>query len=816
MLRINEYEAIIEEFWDPVLSELKEYRIESTSGRDFSVMQYWCWIQGSWKESDSERIGSLARKLNVVIEGYSSLIVCASVPDYMNLLVFVCDENNREVEVINAVGDNKISEYSGRLCNIRRISGLRFELHSQVSQRGSFRLLWVGLSKMSEQTLDKQSSFEENYHKYFSKFFVDSGGQVKLKPEREFLIREEDLADLRNKIQREPFRTIYKNLRNQAYEYLNYETSQLMRDYVVLGGRSPNYNRVRDWPDVDIRDASIILSFVGLIENDQKLSRKACEFAFTLANCEYWRETFMATYPFSTWVCAAFTEALCVETVAIVIDWSGSVLNANGKRFLVESIYEKGMPQIERQFLKSNYYWDINPATYFFPSLILGSILIYDHWPLYQTHLRRFYEMFMKVFENGILKDGGTMMSPGYWNKVAVPPIYLYIICKNFVERFTKKRYKRLLAKAGRYSTKISRATDVVLGNLLTLFLRKHYEKRFFPGYSNILDKLSTYKNYTEGLLTTTRHSPEILPIGDASTVTTFPEGIFLLSSLRGLSDLKYWQTLADAYLKGNLSQMAKSPMCSINALLMPASSLQGKKLSSHPKVVILEDSCFFTSIRSDSDVISLFNFSGMPRKSFHNHRHQDAGAFILEFNKKDYFVDRGSPSYNNPISSLTHKAGYHNTLTALDDHGNYLEQNIEVAEDVKINVSDAGNKNFRCTLDLSPIWSEFFTRYQREIKSKDIYHYLISDTVESKNDNPVTFHLHTPYKCVVNHRTVSIKAPKVEICVTPNDKYEKIECRPDLYDYEGRAINHITFTSKAGRNHHLAVEIELFNIGAI
>jgi hypothetical protein len=219
----------------------------------------------------------------------------------LELRVAIHDEQGRRIEVIRVKGDNTIQEYEGVLTGASRIQVVELSFHSEHPASGSLNLLWMGLTKGVLTDPPEHPLIEKtNYEEYLAKFIRNDTDPIELMPQQGFWISETELLLLRDRVKEQPYSHIYGHLVSLAKEYLDKDPTRFLKDYVVLSGRAPKFSRTKDRNEIDIRTACIILSFVGLVENDTRFAKKACEFALCLASCRYWRESFMAAYPLST------------------------------------------------------------------------------------------------------------------------------------------------------------------------------------------------------------------------------------------------------------------------------------------------------------------------------------------------------------------------------------------------------------------------------------------------------------------------------------------------------------------------------------
>ena len=81
--RYNVGEAIIEPFWDPSVSGLKDWKLADTGAQGVKVTQYWCYVPYEWMRTAPDGTGvKLVRDYeDLCVEGYDALVLSAAVPE---------------------------------------------------------------------------------------------------------------------------------------------------------------------------------------------------------------------------------------------------------------------------------------------------------------------------------------------------------------------------------------------------------------------------------------------------------------------------------------------------------------------------------------------------------------------------------------------------------------------------------------------------------------------------------------------------------------------------------------------------------------
>jgi hypothetical protein len=333
----------------------------------------------------------------------------------------------------------------------------------------------------------------------------------------------------------------------------------------------------------------------------------------------------------------------------------------------------------------SDYYWTDNPAVIFMAPLIMGSIVVGEVWQHYRNNTRSFYRMFERVFDRAILKDGGTRLSPGYWNKKAIPAVHAYLVAKNYSNARANYLNNRLEEKVSQFSPMVGRLFSLLIKRPLRFWLLlRFFERKYFPGYSKLRRQFARYHGYVNCLRMGSSKSLEFWPIGDSTTSSALPEGVFLLARLKGLPYREYWNELARRYVEACEGELLASPMASIHSLLVDdLVSAKPAEVSLSSRTLLLPDSCIFSSIQLQDGIESSFLLLGMPRNS--EHRHEEIGAIIMNINGEDLFVDRGSLSYSHPLCNYLRRARYHNVITPLLKGKTSGEQKVKLSSDVRV-----------------------------------------------------------------------------------------------------------------------------------
>lgn len=809
MIHINPRETVIDEFWDPALSVLGQYSVASRSGRGFRAEQFWCRVECAWDGGEPGVIGDLSRPVDIDLSEFSEIVVAASLPTDVALAVTLSNSSGKH-RIELGYGSSDIDEHRGDIRSIESARSLSFEFSTTSSDRGLLSLLWVGFARELPSNRYADTPVCTTTDKYFRKYIRPVTEIKEVQPTREFLFTKADIERIREGA-RDPLRApLAEHQRRAAAQFMKVDPGECLGRYVWLSGRAPDFARVRDRNVVDLRKACQTLAFVSLVDNRPDMAVKACEFALILASCSVWRESFVAEYPFSSWAHAAFTEALCTEAVALTVDWAGKALNPAGERFLAESVYDKALWRIERQFMR-RYYRVTNPEPVFFPALIMGGLLVSECFVYYTPRIREHFRLFTRVFGATILNDDGTNRPPLYWNKLLAPSLVTYRICE---------AYSRNAAE--RYVDFIIRSVHQLIGGRsvpLETLARKTAEKygsvliktALFPGRRRILKKSDNFARAFDALLSNAVNYPELLPIGDRTTSSVLPDAVLLLSTSKTAKNTSYWRSIAQTYIRNHGELLGKSALASALALSMSSHDTETPATPygrlGEDRLVHLKHSGFFSARRRLDGMDTLFVMLGLPKES--EHRHSDVGSVLLQVNGQDVLLDRGSAKYGSPLASQLRAAQYHNVLTPCDDRNARLWPSHQYAPRVGVQLrGKSRGRGFVCKGEFGELWPEYLITHRRQVESERPELLALRDRVHCLIPCRVTLHFHSPLDCSISGNQTVLTGVGFEVRITAESGIENLESFVDLVDERGREINHICLTTPRQSEHDLNLAV--------
>jgi hypothetical protein len=263
--------------------------------------------------------------------------------------------------------------------------------------------------------------------------------------------------------------------------------------------------------------------------------------------------------------------------------------------------------------------------------------------------------------------------------------------------------------------------------------------------------------------LLSTDDGQDMILTGDANFV--FGEALAFLAWLMPQS---HWVTL---YRK-SVRRAGVAPMLAILPLDrdIPA---EGPALT---PFVEMPDLGYMASVRRlGSELVKLFILGNKARG---DHQHEDKGSFVLECAGDSFAFDFGCVDYANPIATQLKHAQRHNMLTPWCGTERPAPAN-PCAIDLKPRGSGDATR-FGATLDLTPSWTGWFTRWQRTWDSPAPDTFTITDEWTVAKGEGAIFHWTTRLPIRLEGRKAIIEGRRATAVLTfPEDVEAQVDELP-------------------------------------
>ena len=731
-IRINEAESIFEPFWDSgdsypdnhKYSCLKNYEVDA-EGKG-SVGTAWMCVSVNVNGGCSV---SMKRNASLDVSEYDIFRFFGAVSGKLKFIINIVIDGKKQ-KVIESMGHDSSMEYNGEIKG-KSISEIEFIFENNTADTFEAKLLWLGLSNKAKEAemLARKTPYDAQWEGCFR-------DEPEIIPQDAIYFDENELQDLRKKLSKEPFLSMYEILRKEARDAIDIVPENEIGTYVIK--QFVRFLRTRDVGRVNLVDKMKKLAFVGIVDNNMQMCRLACRMALSVCHCTYFCESIMGVFPGATWHHRSFTEEDICKSLVKVLDWCGGLLTWHGKNIIYDSIIMKGLPRLDADIKTMDYIWYMNQGTAFVSSLVIILIALAKRYPRYAIRIDEAERDMLKMWDNYILPDGGAAEGPEYWN---------FTISQMIEALYLLARYKN--SDVGEYTPESVKRTAKYAMAILS-----DNGDRYVPINDAHIDHLLS------GIVMNF--------LADA-----LPDGIWKARANRALGEKPETTERLIEFLI-----FAKERECDCNAEPNEFISLPYAGITAlHRKT-------------EDCGKISLYAVSGAVT---FGHGHGDKGSFVIEVDGSPMIIDRGICGYENPLVNKLSKSEYHNTLCAVSETG-FKSQSIDDDKfSAAVTLSEYRNGVLSYETDTTASWNGIFEYNTRKIESNDAHVYLITDNFKTADGEEVCFILNTNDEAEIDEDGIYIRNDKYEIRISSAgcEAYKTVaeEC---LQDGMGDRVNRI------------------------
>jgi hypothetical protein len=476
----------------------------------------------------------------------------------------------------------------------------------------------------------------------------------------------------------------------------------------------------------------------GVLWRDKILCRLAARFALSMVHCDHWEDVFFAWLRGANWDQRGFVQSIATWDCAVILDLCGEWFTPLGRDLILRRIATEAHGAMCHASWWWEYMYHTNQIAWISPARLYGLLILEHHMPARHEHHPRppsrvaahtdiAWANVQDNLEKAMLPDGG------------------------YVEGCT-------------YFTWVAR--QAMLSALLYGRGRGEDARKLVPPSLFRTDGLAE-------MLYSTDDGQDMLLTGDAC----FAVGE-ALAFLAWLMPQSHWVTI---YRK-SLRRAGAAPML-IALRLDREIPAAGPALA---PFLEMPDLSYMASVRRlGPELVKLFLLGN---KAGGDHQHEDKGSFILECAGDSFAFDFGVVDYANPVTDLLKQAQRHTMLTPWSDTERPKPQN-PIRADVKPHGTGDAVK-FHATMDASPGWEGWFSKWQRTWDSPTADALIITDEWAVEKGNGVIFHWTTRLPIKLEGRRVTIQGRRARAeLLLPADVEAIVEQLP-LMDPRRRAID--------------------------
>jgi hypothetical protein len=765
--RYNEAEAILEPYYDGGDSDhtkynrgqLPYYTITPKESPFAAIRQNWEGLSISFQKGNQPASLTMARNCRIPAGEYDILRVFCSLPASVELSV------RAELDgAWAALGTKRGTDTTGEFdfpFQGKALTGVEMTFAQVEVKEGAISLHWLGLSnKAREEAMVKRPNGFDAEWRDLLREQEDPGA---FEPQVGIWFGKEELSALRSRVTSGALAPLYKEMRRQAEQDLAREPEKDIGVFIPNPDR--RWVRTRDMGKENTSAIMQRLAFVGLVDEDPRMSRMAVRMALSAAHCEYWCESIMGVLPGTVWHHRSFTEQGYLKGCALVLDWAGDFLTSYGKSVIVDAMVMKGLPRLESDFKRQEYIRYMNQGVFFSSGRIFGLLALARFFPRYQGMLPDAEKDLNEIVDAYIQKDGGTPEGPAYWSGTFHFAMPLYFVLARHHGRDSGSYVSEALRKTGDYALSMLSVTG---NGILTYPLNDAHAGLYPPELMAAFWRLTGGEGFRQVLAAELAQSLGELKAGKKLSLPLAPE-LFILAP-------------------DELPEMTR---------------YEGSGY------YVLPDLGMARLIRNDPRLgrVGFLLISGLADGG---HYHHDKGSFILETEHEGLLIDRGIVTYSHPDVYLMGKPQYHNLFLPVFDDGIVLQK--AVRQGAFLERPEYRDGAFSAVADSTGAWDDRrVLENRRTVTSSSACEYLLEDSLKTSEPSTGMFLLNTYLPGVREGNAVLLRGERSLVRIeaegwTP----ERIVIEEFGVDGELRPVTRISFISGKAAVHKIKTRIRL------
>ena len=684
LIAINSAEAIFEPFFDPHLREVEHWTFDAPGATGTSQAPGWAFYTYEWQRPapDGLVLRMQRRYADLDCSDYERVVVCLNLPEDSVITIAAETDAGPRRRTGERLGALRREEWLP-LEGATRLRSLTVEVRNPHPVAGHSWLLWFGLQHPGR--LKSHLAQWAGYHEGWDKYLQPPEFEPTFQPTYGLLVNAAELEAVRRDFADSPAAA---ELRAGA------DYARPVRPESLIGEHMNYWNqntlrRERDFHKL-LSLHGPVAAQAGVLWRDKTLCRLAARFALSIVHCGHWEDSFWSHLRGSTSEQRGGVSAIATWDCAMILDLCGEWFTPLGRELILKRIAIEGYGAL----CQASWWWEYmyygNQLAWITPARIYGLLLLehtmparLGHYPKPETsriaaHTDRAWADLQDNLAQCLLPDGGYLEGVSYFTYTARQAF----LCATLYARGRGLDPRSLIAPA---------------------LLRT--------------DRLAE-------MLYSTDDRQDMLLVADSM----FPvsEGLAFLAWLMPQS---HWVTI---YRK-SLRRAAAAPLLLALRLdrEIPAEGPPLAPFCSMP------DTGMMCSVRRhQGELVKLFI---MGNRSGGDHQHEDKGSFILEFAGDSFALDFGVLDYANPVTTMLKHAERHTMLIPWSDDARPAPAN-PIFADIKPEGSGDATR-FHATLDATPGWEGWFTRWQRTWDSPAPDTFVITDEWAVAQGRGVLFH---------------------------------------------------------------------------
>ena len=697
---INSAEAVFAPFFDERLGELPTWTADAPGTRGYKLTQSWAFVIINWEHPAPDGLVLRLHKTFPALDCalYDRLLVAINLPEDSTISLAAETDAGPRRHTGKPCGATRHEEWL-QLDGARRILSLTVEVRHPRPAAGLGWLLWFGLQSTARLPyhLAQWTGYDEQWDKYLQ----PPDFEPTFNPTYGLMITADELEAVRQSL---------ANTDAIRELHIVADMARRIRPESLIGENINFWNfkgfrRERDMANM-ITLHGPFAAQAGVFWRDKELCRLAARFAISIAHCDHWEDVFFAFMRGSNWDQRGGLQAVASWDCSVILDLCGEWFTPLGRDLILRRIATEAHGAMCHGPWWWEYMYHGNQLTWITPGRLYGLLVLEQTMP---ARLGNFPKPPSRVAPHTDIAWANLQDNLA---KILLPD-------GGYIEGAT-------------YFTWVARQT--VLSAQLYGRARGQDARQLVPSALARTDRLAE-------MLYSTDDGQDMVLTGDAC----FPFGE-ALAFLAWLMPRSHWVTI---YRK-SLQRAGFAPMLLALRLdhEIPA---QGPALA---PFLEMKDTGMMASVRQLGPELVKLIIVG--NKAGGDHQHEDKGSFILECAGDSFALDFGVMDYANPVTDLLKQCQRHNMLTPWSDDERPKPQN-PIPADAKPHGTGNATR-FHATIDATPGWEGWFTKWHRTWDSPAPGQLVITDDWAVDKGRGVIFHWTTRLPIRLEGRRVVIQ----------------------------------------------------------
>lgn len=687
---INPGEAVLATFLEENLYKPEQWNIHDGSAWGLTMQREYRMFHGAMFQWLRPPVGDepafcMEHGFDADVSGFDKLVVGAVLPDGARLTVTALTDKGKLEQTFDKLPDNR-REYMLPLGGARRLKHLMLSVHSDRKGVQAGAVLWIILQN-EQKVADYRRSLLP-YGKEWEGHIRPADYNPEFMPAYGIVFAKDEMDDIRRRHEQLVEAEGTSPFLETAHRLMELEPEDLIKE---SPGNNIRFARDRDLDITELRPSD--LAIAGILTEDKEMLRKAARYAMTLAVMPYWDEGFMAHFPGSSWMHAAFRESWTAHELAVTLDLAGEMFTSAGRDFILKRLAIDGVGHINYVTWKSEYIHRMNQMAVFSHGRVLSYAILEKTMPRVKPYLDMAYQDLVNSLQIAVNADGSDVEGPGYMT-------YTMAEAGLALHYYARARGKSL--------------AEVVPSHMLRT------------------------ADYAEAFCSTVAEN-DVIPVCDA---TPQIERVDALSFLAAITPGSRW---ADLYRKAMVRRkytgrtlVEKQPW-GILSLVVPRP--EGSEAPAVKPFVSLSDMGVMTSTRKVGDEWLKILVQGNKAKA--GHTHEDKGSFVIEFAGDVFAGDFGTAMYGDAMTFAVKQCQWHNMLVPQVADGERPAPANPVVTDVKP-TGEGDERSFHASIDVASPWEKYYAKNVRTWHSSRPEELVITDDYELKRGDGVDFYWQT------------------------------------------------------------------------